>query len=427
MERQRKDLTFEEKLKILKQYDKLPKMGQRCAAAQLEISQTTLGRILKKRYEIEQLASENENMAKLATKRRRTGKDREVEAALKQWCTIAREKGLHVNGPLIRQKAEDLAKRMGKDDFVATEGWFHRWKKRENIVYKRTHGSWCSNMESVGIAIATGLLKKIVVECFKILQEVWGHPDKFQKLLTIIESVHDTSKDLEEMAATERITMDKTLENSLDELTKSVNDSSNKLTKMKDEGFLKRLRSYRDIRKELKVITVDIEAKHKNLQFTMGAATYVAVKKLQETFLDCFQSLNTRLDNIDNQLKTIHNPNKPDEADDFEDVTIDAAVIVERSKLNCPILEPEIRILEKYRITALREKDEKLAKIFGEASECLINSPSCPTLDDDGMLLPSDDVLQCVYDKLEEAVALLKEYKKNDVLKNLLVELQGNL
>ena len=29
---------------------------------------------------------------------------------------------------------------MGKNDFVATEGWFHRWKKRENIVYKRTHG-----------------------------------------------------------------------------------------------------------------------------------------------------------------------------------------------------------------------------------------------------------------------------------------------
>lgn len=279
----------------------------------------------------------------------------------------------------------------------------------------------------LGITIATGVLKKIIVECFKILQEVWGHPDKFKKLLAVIESVHDTSKDLEEMAATERITMDKTLENSLDELTKSVNDSSNKLIEMKDKGFLKRLRSYRDIRKELKVITVDVETKHKNLQFTMGAATYVAVKKLQETFLDCFQSLNTRLDNIDNQLKTILKPNKPDEADDLEDVTIDAAVIVEQSKLNCPILEPEIRILEKYRITALKEKQEKLAKIFGEASECLINAPSCPILDDDGMLLPSDDVLHCVYDKLEEAIVLLKESQKNDVLKNLLTELQGNL
>jgi len=29
---------------------------------------------------------------------------------------------------------------MGKDDFVATEGWFHRWKKRENISFVKPHG-----------------------------------------------------------------------------------------------------------------------------------------------------------------------------------------------------------------------------------------------------------------------------------------------
>lgn len=29
---------------------------------------------------------------------------------------------------------------MGKDDFVATEGWFHRWKKCENISFVKPHG-----------------------------------------------------------------------------------------------------------------------------------------------------------------------------------------------------------------------------------------------------------------------------------------------
>jgi len=29
---------------------------------------------------------------------------------------------------------------MGIEHFIASEGWFHRWKKRENIVYKRTYG-----------------------------------------------------------------------------------------------------------------------------------------------------------------------------------------------------------------------------------------------------------------------------------------------
>ena len=40
----------------------------------------------------------------------------------------------------MRQKAEDLAKQMKKTNFVATDGWFQRWKKRENIVYKHVHG-----------------------------------------------------------------------------------------------------------------------------------------------------------------------------------------------------------------------------------------------------------------------------------------------
>jgi hypothetical protein len=39
------------------------------------------------------------------------------------------------------QKAEELAKTMGKEKFSATGGWFNRWKKRENIVYKRMHGA----------------------------------------------------------------------------------------------------------------------------------------------------------------------------------------------------------------------------------------------------------------------------------------------
>ncbi|XP_025409558.1 tigger transposable element-derived protein 4-like [Sipha flava] len=59
---------------------------------------------------------------------------------MKQWFTKVREKYARVIGPLLRQKAEDLAKKMGKDDFVATEGWFHRSKKRENISFVKPHG-----------------------------------------------------------------------------------------------------------------------------------------------------------------------------------------------------------------------------------------------------------------------------------------------
>ena len=74
----------------------------------------------------------NEN---LNCKRKRTGKDEEMESALKLWFANVREKDARINGPLMRHKAEDLASKMGKKkNFVATDGWFNSWKKREHCV-----------------------------------------------------------------------------------------------------------------------------------------------------------------------------------------------------------------------------------------------------------------------------------------------------
>ena len=88
----------------------------------------------KNRKDLERNFRDNEN---LSAKRKRNGKDKEVESALKLWFTNVREMDARVDGPLMRQKAEDLAVKMGKNNFVATDGWFNRWKKRENIVYKK--------------------------------------------------------------------------------------------------------------------------------------------------------------------------------------------------------------------------------------------------------------------------------------------------
>lgn len=132
--KKRKDLSFQEKLEILEFYDKLPKMSQRRAAVHLKISQPLLCKILKNRSAIEKSALNNVNIDR---KRVRSGKDSQVEAALKIWFGRVRDKNGSINGTLIRQKAEEFAKEMGKENFTATDGWFHRWKKRENIVYKR--------------------------------------------------------------------------------------------------------------------------------------------------------------------------------------------------------------------------------------------------------------------------------------------------
>ncbi|XP_071043153.1 tigger transposable element-derived protein 3-like [Parasteatoda tepidariorum] len=132
MERKPRDLTVKEKVDILNRYDKLPKMSQRNAAVQLKVSQPLLCKIMKIS---KKKCTLNEN---LNCKRNRDGKDKEVESALKLWFTNVRERDAHVNGPILRQKAEDLAAKLGKGNFVATEGWFHRWKGAEHTFLKDT-------------------------------------------------------------------------------------------------------------------------------------------------------------------------------------------------------------------------------------------------------------------------------------------------
>ena len=135
--KKRIDLSLQEKRTILERYDKLPKMSQQNVAVHLKISQPLLCKILKNRSNIETSQISNQNMDR---KRERSGKDKQVESALKIWFSNVREKNAPINGPIMCQKAEELAKTMGKEDFTATDGWFNRWKRQENIVYKRLHG-----------------------------------------------------------------------------------------------------------------------------------------------------------------------------------------------------------------------------------------------------------------------------------------------
>lgn len=133
----RRDLSNKEKADLLKSYDELPqKMSQRDAAQQLGISQPLLCKLLKNRKIIDTSLLENENSSR---KRKRCGKDEDVELALKEWFTKVRKQDARVDGPYLKQKAEQLAAKMNKE-FMATDGWLHRWKKRENIVYCKPHG-----------------------------------------------------------------------------------------------------------------------------------------------------------------------------------------------------------------------------------------------------------------------------------------------
>ena len=122
-----------EKRNLLEAYDKLPKMSQRDAAAKLGIHQATLWSLIKQRETVMK-ANDGDR------KRRRPGKAPAVEAALVKWIDYARSRNAPLSGPLVREKAESLATSLGEESFKVSSGWFERFKKRENIVFKKLHG-----------------------------------------------------------------------------------------------------------------------------------------------------------------------------------------------------------------------------------------------------------------------------------------------
>ena len=59
---------------------------------------------------------------------------------MKQWFSAVLAKGVRISGPILKSKAEDLARKLGKPDFIATDGWLSRWKARHQIKFKSAHG-----------------------------------------------------------------------------------------------------------------------------------------------------------------------------------------------------------------------------------------------------------------------------------------------
>jgi len=59
-------------------------------------------------------------------KRKREGKDPDVDDALNKWFAVRSEQGVNLSGPMLKKKAEEFAVKMGHDDFSATDGWLSR-------------------------------------------------------------------------------------------------------------------------------------------------------------------------------------------------------------------------------------------------------------------------------------------------------------
>ena len=131
--RKRKDLTLEERVDAIKLLEKLSQVE---VSKRLECSQAQVSRISSKKREI---MLQWESNANPSCKRQRLGRHPEVDAALTTWFKDARSHDIPLSGPILQEKASELAAVLNKPDFIPSTGWLSRWKAQNAIRYGKAH------------------------------------------------------------------------------------------------------------------------------------------------------------------------------------------------------------------------------------------------------------------------------------------------
>lgn len=129
--KERTILTLTEKVQILHDWESGTETSQRKLANKYNISKTAVSDMIKNRNLLLQQYEINAN-----TKRKRfntTSKYADVNEIVWQWFKVARESGIQMSGPMIQEKALDVAKMLQITDFKASNGWLHSWRGRYNV------------------------------------------------------------------------------------------------------------------------------------------------------------------------------------------------------------------------------------------------------------------------------------------------------
>ncbi|VEN43486.1 unnamed protein product [Callosobruchus maculatus] len=133
-------LSLNEKLAVLQRLDKGESLQQ--IAKELNVGVTTIKDWRKNRKDIESytITIDGEN----ALKHRKTLKRAKLELldnALWMWFCQERRKGTPISGPILKEKAIVLHKKLkAASEFAASEGWIDRWKNRHGVRFVSISG-----------------------------------------------------------------------------------------------------------------------------------------------------------------------------------------------------------------------------------------------------------------------------------------------
>ncbi|CAH8477968.1 unnamed protein product [Dicrocoelium dendriticum] len=137
----RRDLTLAEKIRFLDQIkEQGPTTSQRRWVEITCLAKSTISRLIKQEKDLREEWAQCEGRRGTSQKRKSEGKDPDVDEALNDWFAFVTGRAVRVSGPMLKYKAEELAKMLGHEDFIATDGWLSRWKSRHDVKFKKAHG-----------------------------------------------------------------------------------------------------------------------------------------------------------------------------------------------------------------------------------------------------------------------------------------------
>lgn len=127
-QKKRKAFNIEEKTRIiwrLQNGESNSEIAKECG-----VSHSTISTIWNNRDKIKALFENNY----LKIKRSRTSEHKAIEGILLIWYKHQKANNIPISGPILQQKANDIARLMGKENFECSSSWVHRFRARHSIA-----------------------------------------------------------------------------------------------------------------------------------------------------------------------------------------------------------------------------------------------------------------------------------------------------
>ena len=132
-------LTLKKKYELIQAVQNAPASSKKKdIAAEFKIPSNTLSTIMKNKDHV--IEKYHRQDIEPERKRFRSSAFTDIDEALLKWFEVVRDRNAAVSGPIMKEKANNLAKMLGHPDFRCSDGWLDRFKHRHNIRLKSVCG-----------------------------------------------------------------------------------------------------------------------------------------------------------------------------------------------------------------------------------------------------------------------------------------------